>query len=96
MMLIGMILMPFFLVYLFISLKFIWGKEGKDERGQKIINTATLTSSPILPIGWLLLELYMDFIGKVSYQTYRDTIWLLIITTFIVQGLSITINKRKM
>src|SRR5699024_3514434 len=61
--------------------KFTWGKEGKDERGQKILNKAYISSAPIMPIGWLLLEIAHDFSG-ISYEFYRDSMWVLVLLTF--------------
>ncbi|MFD1021057.1 hypothetical protein [Thalassobacillus hwangdonensis] len=90
----GIILMPVFLVSLYIIFKVSWGEEGKDERGQAILNKSYMFSAPILPIGWLLLETAHSF-SEVSYDFYRDTMWVLILLTFIVQGATLyTIRKR--
>lgn len=93
--LVYIILVPTFIIFLYISLKFIWGKESKDERGEHIINMSYTVSSPIFPIGWLLIELYHDHLYELTFNTYRDCISLLVLLTFIVQGIVITRLKRK-
>src|SRR5690625_7547377 len=84
-----------FITSIVISLRFQLGSEGKDERGQKIINTAYSVAFPIIPIGWLLITLYDDFIQSVGYSAYKWLIWVLIILAFIVHGVTIFILKRK-
>src|SRR5690625_7789647 len=66
--------MIMFITSIVISLRFQFGSEGKDERGQKIINTAYSVAFPIIPIGWLLITLYDDFIQSVGYSAYK---WLI-------------------
>ncbi|WP_456274579.1 hypothetical protein [Bacillus sp. AK031] len=92
----GIILMPLFLVSLWVSLKFIFGDEGKDERGSQIKNAAYTYSFPIFPIGWLLIDSYHSYISPMTFAAYQDAIWILVLLTFIVQGLVIFIYKRKM
>src|SRR5690625_5240242 len=87
--------MIMFITSIVISLRFQFGSEGKDERGQKIINTAYSVAFPIIPIGWLLITLYDDFIQSVGYSAYNWLIWVLIILAFIVDGVKILILKRK-
>jgi len=87
--------MIMFITSIVISLRFQFGSEGKDERGQKIINTAYSVAFPIIPIGWLLITLYDDFIQSVGYSAYKWLIWVLIILAFIVHGVTIFILKRK-
>ncbi len=91
----GLILVPIFLICLYISLKFIWGAEGKTERGKQIINVSYVSSAPIFPIGWLLIESYHTYINTLTFDTYRDSIWVLILLTFIAQGLVIFILKNR-
>lgn len=90
----GIILIPLFLVALYIIFKFTWGGEGKDERGTYIISKSYMISAPILPIGWLILELIYDFSG-ISYESYRFWIWILVLSTFIVQAVVLVIYKRR-
>lgn len=89
----GLILLPLFFISLYFIFKVTFGEEGKDERGQKILSKSYMLSAPILPIGWLILEVTHTF-SSISYDIYRDTIWTLILLTFIIQGLAIYIYKR--
>lgn len=57
MLIVGVLLIPLFLISLYIIFKFTWGKEGKGERGEEILNKSNRVTVPILPIGWLLLEI---------------------------------------
>ena len=94
-MIINVILIPIFLICLFVCLKFSFGKEGKDERGQRITSTAYTYSFPLFPIGWLLIEIYHRHIIHLSFVDYRNFIGLLIPLIFIVQGLVIITLKRR-
>ncbi|APH06198.1 hypothetical protein [Bacillus weihaiensis] len=96
MILIHFVLVILFIIGLFISLKFTFGKEGKDERGQQILNISYMFSFPIFPIGWLLIETYHKYINTLTFDSYRDSIWILVLITFIVQGLVILFFKRKL
>ncbi|WP_186580943.1 hypothetical protein [Aquibacillus kalidii] len=96
MLVLSVILVPIFLICLFVSLKFIWGEEGKDERGKQIITTSYMMSSPIFPIGWLIVESYHNYVDSLSFSVYRDCIWVLVLLTFIVQGSVIFKFKRQM
>ncbi|MBO0992866.1 hypothetical protein [Bacillus sp. SD088] len=91
----GIILVPIFLVSLYIILKFTWGEEGKDERGALVLSKSYMISMPILPIGWLILQLIQDFVG-ISYETYRYWIWIMVLVIFIVQGAVIMVYKHKL
>jgi heme/copper-type cytochrome/quinol oxidase subunit 2 len=84
-----------FLFSLFISFKFSFGEEGKDERGQQILNQAYMMVFPIFPIAWLLTELYSDFISTIDYETYRTIMWIIVVAIFIVHGMAILILKRR-
>ncbi|MDV2686468.1 hypothetical protein RYX56_19035 [Alkalihalophilus lindianensis] len=93
--LIGAVLVPIFLYYLYTHIKFSKSEEAKDERGQLILLQSYKHSIAILPIGWLLLEVVHRFVTTVSYDTYRDSIWLLILITFIVQGFSVNRYRKQ-
>ena len=84
-----------FFVALFISLKFEWGEEGKDERGKSIANKSYSIVFPLLPLGWLLLELYDRYISALDYAAYKTAIWFLITGLIIIQAIIITIQKRR-
>lgn len=89
------VFMALFLTALFIIFKFQFGSEGKDERGQKILNTAYMAAFPIIPIGWLLVTLYDDYVQMVGYDLYKWLIWILVVAAFIVHGATIFILKRR-
>src|SRR5690625_4560519 len=84
-----------FLFSLFISFRFIFGEEGKDERGLQILNQAYMMGFSIFPIAWLLTELYSDFISQVGYESYRMIMWIIVVSIFIVHGMAILILKRR-
>lgn len=93
-MILGLVLLPFFFASLYVLFKFNWGEEGKDERGQQILNKSFMISAPILPLGWFLIEVALEFYD-ISYNFYRDTMWILILFTFIVQSTTIYFYKKK-
>jgi len=89
------VFMALFLMALFIIFKFQFGSEGKDERGQKILNTAYMTAFPIIPIGWLFITLYDDYVQVIGYDLYKWLIWILVVAAFIVHGATIFLLKRR-
>ncbi|MDX8361765.1 hypothetical protein [Cytobacillus sp. IB215316] len=92
---VGFLLTPLFIIFLYISLKFIWGEEGKDERGIHISNISYKRSFPIFLIGWLIIELFHKYIQPLSLEIYRDSLWVVILVTCIIQGSVIVYYKRK-
>ncbi len=84
-----------FFVAIFISLKFELGEEHKDERGQGISNKSYGIVFPLMPLGWLLIELYDSFISELDYDTYKTAIWFLITGLLILHGTIISVLKRK-
>ncbi|AVR00048.1 hypothetical protein OBCHQ24_13850 [Oceanobacillus iheyensis] len=88
------ILIPLFLIALYITLKFTWGKEGKSKQGEEILKKSSHAIVPIFPIGWLLLEIAHS-IFDISYTLYRDSLGLLVGIYFIVQGIMIYYYKNK-
>ncbi|KUP09206.1 hypothetical protein Q75_00825 [Bacillus coahuilensis p1.1.43] len=94
MLVIGLLLVPLFLFSLYISLKFTWGEAGKSEEGKALLHRSYVWSAPIFPIGWLLLESYHKYIQVLHFETYRTTIWILVLLTFIIQGAFIFRNKK--
>ncbi|KAA0948709.1 hypothetical protein FQ087_17105 [Sporosarcina sp. ANT_H38] len=98
----GILLAVFHLVYvviffiaIFISLKFEWGEEYKDERGKSISNKSYSIVFPLLPLGWLFLELYNRFISALEYDAYKWAIWFLITGLLILQAIILSVLKRK-
>lgn len=84
-----------FFVAVYISLSFEWRSEGKDERGRKIANTSYGIVFPLLPLGWLIIELYHDFIAEISYSSYKMLIWFLLTGLMIIHAINISVMKRK-
>lgn len=84
-----------FFTAIFISLKFQLGEESKDERGQSILNKSYGLVFPMLPLGWLLIELYEYFIGRLDYDTYKTAIWFLVTGLLILHATIITVLKRR-
>jgi len=95
MIIINLVVMPIFLLSLFVSLTFIFGEEGKDERGRRIVSSAYTYTFPIFPIGWLLLETYHRSYAPLTFVDYRNTLGLLIPLTFIILGSVIFTLKRR-
>lgn len=83
-----------FLTAVFLSLKFEFSKESKDERGKTILNMSYRYAFPLFLIGWLALELYNEYIGAIGYETYKLAIWLLLTTTIIIQAMIVTVARR--
>lgn len=71
------------------------GEESKDERGKGISNKSYGVVFPLLPFGWLLIELYDHYISHLSYDTYKLVIWFLITGLMILHATNISIMKRK-
>ncbi|WP_404454731.1 hypothetical protein [Oceanobacillus kapialis] len=88
------LIMPVFLISLYITFKFIWGKEGKGKQGEEILKKSALAIAPIFPIGWLLLE-WSQSIFNISYEMYRDLLGVLVGIYFITQGFLIFYYKQK-
>lgn len=84
-----------FFIAVFTSLKFEMGEEHKDERGQNISNKSYGIIFPILPLGWLLIELYDEFINHLNYETYKLVIWFLVSGLMIFHASILTYLKRK-
>ncbi|MCM3490133.1 hypothetical protein M3689_12505 [Alkalihalophilus marmarensis] len=91
---VGILLLPLFFYALYVFFTFIKSSEGKSERGQRILNQSYKAALPIMPIGWLLIEVSQSFVNY-SFETYRDLMWILILITFIVQGFTVHTYKNK-
>lgn len=84
-----------FFIAVFISLKFEWSEESKDERGKSISNKSYSIVFPLMPLGWFLIELYDQFISSLDYDTYKWAIWFLLTGLMILRSIIITALKRK-
>ncbi|MFJ7951319.1 hypothetical protein ACIQZG_07305 [Lysinibacillus sp. NPDC096418] len=84
-----------FFIAVFISLKFEWSEENKDECGKSISSKSYGIVFPLMPLGWFLIEMYDQFVRTLSYDTYKLTIWYLLTGLMILQAVSLTVLKRK-
>ncbi len=84
-----------FFASVFIVLKFEWSKEGNDERGKHILSSSYRLALPLLPIGWLALELIHDYVYAFSYEQYKWAIWFIVTAIYIILASSVTILKRR-
>lgn len=84
-----------FFIAVFISLKFEWSEENKDERGKSISSKSYRIVFPLMPLGWFLIEMYDRYIHALNYDTYKLTIWFLLTGLMILQTISLTVLKRK-
>ncbi|MFJ7934033.1 hypothetical protein [Sporosarcina sp. NPDC096371] len=84
-----------FFYAMFIQFKFEWGEEGKDERGKNIASKSYSIVFPLIPLGWLLIELYSSYISALDYEAYKLAIWFLLTGLMILHAVNITILKRK-
>lgn len=84
-----------FFYAMFIQFKFEWGEEGKDERGKNIANKSYSIVFPLIPFGWLLIELYNRYISSLDYETYKLAIWFLLTGLLILHAINLTILKKK-
>src|SRR5699024_1903978 len=93
MLIIGALLLPFFIYALVTNLKFSRNEKSKNKK-EKIIASSSKYALGVFPIGWLILELYHRFIANIPYDTYRDAMWVLVLLLFTVQGLAINYYKK--
>ena len=83
-----------FFVAVFTSLKFQFGEEFKDERGQNILNKAYGIAFPLIPLGWFLIELYDQYIQPLDYETYKLVIWFLISGLLILHASIVSVLRK--
>lgn len=84
-----------FFAAMYYSLRFEWGKEGKDERGKIIAGTSYGIVFPLLPLGWLIITLINDYIQPLDYETYKLLIWFLLTGLYIIHAINILVLKRR-
>lgn len=84
-----------FFIAVFISLRFEFGEEFKDERGQSISNKSYGIVFPLMPLGLFLIELYDQFIQHLDYETYKLIIWFLITGLMILHASILSVLRRK-
>ena len=84
-----------FFYAMFIQFKFEWGEEGKDERGKNISSKSYSIVFPLIPLGWLFIELYSSYISAIDYETYKLAIWFLLTGLMILHAFNITMLKKR-
>lgn len=84
-----------FFTAMFVVFKFEWGEESKDERGKGISNKSYGIVFPLLPLGWLLIELFDQWINPLNYETYKLVIWFLLTGLMMIHAINISVLKRK-
>lgn len=84
-----------FFVAVFLSLKFEFSAESKDERGKSILNMSYRYAFVLFPLGWLGLHLYGDYVAPISYEAYKMAIWLLLTAMIIIQAGIVTAARRR-
>ena len=79
----------------YISFKFEWSSEGKDERGNAIAHKSYSIIFPFAPFGWFVIELYDSYISEIGYESYKLAIWFLLTGLMIWHAINIIVLKRK-
>ncbi len=95
MLIIGALIIPFFIYALIIHIKFSRSENSKNEKGKIILAIPAKYALPVFPVGWLVLELYHRIIANIPYETYRDAIWVLVLLLFTIYGFSIRHYTRR-
>ncbi|MBP1970927.1 hypothetical protein J2Z83_003063 [Virgibacillus natechei] len=95
MLIIGALVLPFFIYALVMYFKFSRSDKSKDEKEQ-VLAYSSKHALGVFPIGWLILHLYHNFIASIPYDTYRDAMWVLVLLLFTVQGFAINYYKKRM
>ncbi|UTR08205.1 hypothetical protein MM326_09375 [Alkalihalobacillus sp. LMS6] len=89
---VGFIVLILFIYYSYKEYRFSKSEESKDERGKSIYISAAKHAFPLFPIGWLLVELTHQLF-TLTFDAYRDLMWVLILSAFIVFGASIQVGR---
>ncbi|WP_175614434.1 hypothetical protein [Piscibacillus halophilus] len=84
-----------YLISIYVFFKFVWGSEGKDERGERIMGKTAIGAFSVFPVGWILIDSYHEYIQPISYSLYRELISMLIPITFLICAILIVYNRRK-
>lgn len=94
-MVIGVLLVPFFIFTLITNFKFLKDKGSKSDLAQNIVAKSSKIAIPIFPVGWVILELYHRIIANISYESYRDSMVVIMLLLFTVYGFAIRFYKKK-
>ena len=71
------------LIFIVYSVYFFFSKEGKDERGKKIISTASFIS---FIVGLVLIGILNNFFQDVATHSPTSYSWLLNFLVFLISG----------
>ncbi|RCW77512.1 hypothetical protein [Saliterribacillus persicus] len=86
-------LVVFIIAIIFFS-KFQFGHEGKDERGQIILNRSYTIIFPMFIIGWIIIRLIEDFVMPLDGDDWRMAMWYLITGIMILHSFLIYVFRR--
>ncbi|WP_100012038.1 hypothetical protein [Lentibacillus sediminis] len=95
MLIIGALILPFFIYALVTEFKLLRSDESKDKKEQ-ILAYSSKYALGVFPIGWVILHLYHNFIASIPYETYRDAMWVLLLLLVTVHGFAINFYKKRM
>ncbi|SFE03619.1 hypothetical protein SAMN05216238_107148 [Lentibacillus persicus] len=91
---IGVLVLPFFVYALVMAFKFSRSNLSKDKKEQ-ILAYSSKYALGVFPLGWLILQLYHDFIASIPYDIYMDAMWILVLLLFTIQGFAINYYKKQ-
>ncbi|QKS69912.1 hypothetical protein FLK61_24330 [Paenalkalicoccus suaedae] len=91
---VNLLLLPLFVLGVLSFLVLSTKKSSDKKESEHALQSTYSFAIPILPIGWLCIELFHRFIQPVSLATYREFIWTLVMLTFIVVGIGAYMKKR--
>ncbi|SDC56244.1 hypothetical protein [Shouchella lonarensis] len=74
---------------------FSWGQQGKDERGQAILNRAGSIPLTLLPLSWFLLEITNDHFYEMTFEQYKEAVWLMVTGLYILYAVLIWLFNRR-
>lgn len=83
-----------FMISVFYSLKFQFGKESKDERGKGILNTSYAFAYPIIILGWLIITLTDEYINAFSLEGYKIAMLILLTGANIIHSIILFSLKK--
>ncbi len=93
-MIVGIVLIPFFIYASITSFKFSKSEGFKNESGKMILAKSSQNALYIFPIGLIVMEIFHRFIVNIPYETYRDSMIVLMLLLVTVQGFSIRYYRK--
>lgn len=89
------IYLPVFIVALIFWSRFQFGEEGKDERGQKILNRSYRIVFPMFLVGFVVVRLIEDLVMPLDGSDWRAAMWYLITGIMILHSVLIYTFRRQ-